>query len=240
MATRNSAQHIVELIHKAVEEAGLAGPAGPAAPVVVGHSIAGGFASFYAGQHPTSGVVNLDALPDPAALAQLRSAAAQIRGDGFPGSWAAMEQSFGTDLLPPPARAQVIRNSRPRQDLVVSYWDELLEQTAEQVDEILAGAIAAVAAADVPYLLILGSQPRPGLTQRFSDALSRMTTEVWACTGHFPHLAHPARFARRLAATAQWPGGGPAAGDTADGSLTPAGMDRIIDASIFAQLSQPE
>jgi pimeloyl-ACP methyl ester carboxylesterase len=30
-----------------------------------------------------------------------------------------------------------------------------------------------------------------------------MTTEVWACTGHFPHLAHPARFARRLAATAR-------------------------------------
>jgi pimeloyl-ACP methyl ester carboxylesterase len=235
----HSAQHIVGLIHKAVEEAGLAGPAGPAAPVVVGHSIAGGFASLYAGQHPTSGVVNLDALPDPAALAQLRSAAEQIRGDGFPGVWAAMEQSFRTDLLPPPARVQVTRNSRPRQDLVVSYWDELLGQTAEQVDEILTGAIAAVAAADVPYLLILGAQPKPGLSERFSDALSRMTTEVWACTGHFPHLAHPARFARRLAATAQWPGGGPAAGDTArvqaDGSLTPDDMDRIIDAHFDAE-----
>jgi pimeloyl-ACP methyl ester carboxylesterase len=30
-----------------------------------------------------------------------------------------------------------------------------------------------------------------------------MAIEVWAGTGHFPHLAHPARFARRLAAAAQ-------------------------------------
>jgi pimeloyl-ACP methyl ester carboxylesterase len=86
---------------------------------------------------------------------------------------------------------------------VVSYWDELLGQTAEQADEMLTGGIAAVAAADVPYLLILGAQPEPDLSQRFSDTLPRMTTEVWACTGHFPHLAHPARFARRLAATAR-------------------------------------
>lgn len=228
----HTAQHITGLIHQAVEEAGLT------APVVVGHSIAGGFASLYAGQHPVRGVVNLDALPDPAALARLRSAADQIRGDGYPGIWAAMAQSFGTDLLPPPARVLVTGNSRPRQDLVVSYWDELLRQTAGQMDEMLTKAIAAVAAADVPYLLILGAQPEPGLTQRFTDALSRMTTEVWAGTGHFPHLAHPARFARRLAATAQWPGG-PAAGDTARdqaaGSLTPADMDRIVDAHFDAE-----
>ena len=236
----HSAQNIVGLVHKAVEEAGLAGPEGPA-PVLVGHSIAGGFVSLYAGQHPTSGVVNLDALPDPAALAQLRSAAEQIRGDGFPGIWAAMEQSFGLDQLPPPARVQVTRNSRPGQDLVVSYWDELLGQTAEQVDEMLTEAIAAVAAADVPYLFILGSQPKPGLSERFSDVLSRMTTEVWPSTGHFPHLAHPARFARRLAATAQWPGRGPAAGAARDqaagsaGPLTPADMDRIVDAHFDAE-----
>ena len=203
----HSVQHIVGLIHQAAGEAGLA------APVVVGHSIAGGFASFYAGQHPVRGVVNLDALPDPAMLGQLRSAAEQIRGDGFPGVWAMMERSFGTDLLPPPARVLVTQTSRPRQDLVVSYWDELLGQTAEEADEMLTGAIAALAAADVPYLLILGAEPEPGLTKRFTEGLPRMTTEVWAGTGHLPHLAHPARFARRLTATAQWRGG----------SLAPAG-----------------
>ena len=118
----HSMQHIVGLIHQAVEEAGLE------TPVMIGHSIAGGFASVYAGQHPTRGVVNVDALPDPALFSLLRSREEQIRGDGFPGVWALMKQSFGTDLLPVSARHLVAHNSRPRQDLVVSYWDELLRR----------------------------------------------------------------------------------------------------------------
>jgi pimeloyl-ACP methyl ester carboxylesterase len=117
----HSIQHIVGLIHQAVEEAGLE------TPVMVGHSIAGAFASVYAGQHPTRGVVNIDAAPDPALFSLLRSREDQIRGDGFPGVWALMKQSFGTDLLPVSARHLVAHNSRPRQDLVVSYWDELSE-----------------------------------------------------------------------------------------------------------------
>jgi pimeloyl-ACP methyl ester carboxylesterase len=36
----------------------------------------------------------------------------------------------------------------------------------------------------------------------FRHALPQAATEVWAGSGHFPHLAHPARFAERLAATA--------------------------------------
>jgi hypothetical protein len=75
---------------------------------------------------------------------------------------------------------------------VVSYWDELLRQTPEQSDAMLAGSFAAVAASDVHYLLIAGAELAPGICQRLSDALPRLKTEVWAGTGHFPHLAHPA------------------------------------------------
>ena len=150
-----------------------------------------------------------------------------------------MEQSFRTDLLPLPARHLVAHNSRPRQDLVVSYWDELLRQTPDQFDAMLAGSFAAVAASDVPYLLIVGAELASGISQRLSDALPRLKTEVWAGTGHFPHLAHPGRFAQRLAATAQWRGG--RAGRNAarerpeGGSLTPADMDWIMDAHFEAE-----
>ena len=229
----HSMQHIIGLIHQAVEEAGLD------TPVVVGHSMAGAFASIYAGQHPTRGVINIDAPPDPAIFALLRSLEEQIRGDGFPGVWAMMEQSFRTDLLPLSARHLVAHNSRPRQDLVVSYWDELLRQTPDQFDAMLAGSFAAVAASDVPYLLIVGAEPAPSISQRLSDALPRLKTEVWAGTGHFPHLAHPGRFAQRLAATAQWQAR-PAVRNAArerleGGSLTPADMDWIIDAHFEAE-----
>jgi pimeloyl-ACP methyl ester carboxylesterase/ketosteroid isomerase-like protein len=216
----HSMSHIVGLIHRAVEEAGLD------APVMVGHSIAGGFASVYAGQHRTSGVINIDAPPDPALFALLRSRQGQIRGDGFPDVWAKMEQGFRTDLLPLPARHLVAHNSRPRQDLVVSYWDDMLTQTPDQLNAMLADGFSAVAASGVPYLLILGAEPAPGSIQRFGDALPQLKTEVWAGTGHFPHLAHPGRFAQRLAATGQ----GPEAG-----FLTPADMDWIIDAHFEAE-----
>lgn len=46
---------IVEQIHGVVQEAGLT------APVLVGHSASGGYASAYAGRHPSRGVVNFDA-----------------------------------------------------------------------------------------------------------------------------------------------------------------------------------
>ena len=210
--------HIVGLIHRAVEEAGLD------APVMVGHSIGGGFASVYAGQHRTSGVINIDAPPDPALFALLRSMEGQIRGDGFPGVWAKMEQGFRTDLLPRPTRHLVAHNSRPRQDLVVSYWDDILTQTPDQLNAMLTGGVAAIAASGVPYLLILGAEPDQGSGQRFGDALPQLKTEVWAGTGHFPHLAHPGRFAQRLA------GQGPEAG-----FLTPADMDWIIDAHFEAE-----
>lgn len=200
----HSMGHIVDLIYQAVAETGLN------APVMVGHSISGGTASLYAAQHPTSGVINIDSLPDPALFARLRSMADQIRGDGFPGVWAVMEQSFGTDQLPPPARDLVARTSCPRQDLVVSYWDDILRRTPGQMDAMLASAFAAVAASGVPYLLIAGAEPPPDLARSFRDALPQVEIEIWAGTGHFPHLARPGRFAQRLAATVGWqPGATP-------------------------------
>jgi pimeloyl-ACP methyl ester carboxylesterase len=41
-----------------------------------------------------------------------------------------------------------------------------------------------------------------GQLRLIRNALPHAVVEVWAGSGHFPHLAHPARFAERLAATA--------------------------------------
>ena len=98
----------------------------------------------------------------------------------------------------------VARSSRPGQALVASYWQELLEQTPDTVNTWLAGGMAAIGAAGVPYLLIAGAALPPGLVERIASTIPQATVEVWADTGHFPHLAHPRRFADRLAATARW------------------------------------
>ena len=189
-------ERIVRLIHDAVGEAGLG------APVLVGHSQSGGFASVYAAQYPASGVVNVDAPPNIWAFIQvLRAAADQNHGDLL-GTWATMKQGFRIDLLPPEARELLERNSRPRTELLASYWDELFVTTPDQASALVDDGIAAVAATGVPYRLILGTEPPPETAAWFRNALPQAVIEVWAGSGHFPHLAHPARFAERLAATA--------------------------------------
>jgi pimeloyl-ACP methyl ester carboxylesterase len=74
--------------------------------------------------------------------------------------------------------------------------------TPDRASALVDDGIAAVAAAKVPYLLILGTEPPPEVAAWFRNALPQAVIEVWTGSGHFPHLAHPARFAERLAAMA--------------------------------------
>ena len=111
-----------------------------------------------------------------------------------------MEQGFRIDLLPPEAGELIARSSRPRTELLASYWEELSAMTPDQASA--RTALAAITAARVPYLLIPGTEMSPETAAWFRNAAPHAVTEVWAGSGHFPHLAHPARFAERLAATA--------------------------------------
>jgi pimeloyl-ACP methyl ester carboxylesterase len=191
--------HLIELIRTAIEEAGLA------APVLVGHSMSGGIASLYAAEYPTRGVINIDALPDLATFAGLiQSMEAPVRGSGFAQVWATMERSFRTDLLPAEAQRLVAENSRPTQEVVVSYWEEIFGTPPAEQDAMVEEAIRRVGVARVPYLLITGSEPPQAILDRIVRLAPQARVETWADTGHFPHLAHPQRFAERLAATASW------------------------------------
>jgi pimeloyl-ACP methyl ester carboxylesterase len=195
----HSLDHVVALVHGAVEEAGLS------APVLVGHSIAGGLASIYAARHATRGVVSVDAAPEVASIARLlASMAEQIRGPEFPAVWSMMEQSWRTDLLPRGTRELIARNSHPRQDVVISYWHDLLSQDPERLQESVRDAMRRVAAAQVPYVLVAGAELPPGMAEHIGAVMPQFSVEVWADTGHFPHLAHPRRFAALLAATGRW------------------------------------
>ncbi len=189
-------EHVIELLHRAIAQAGLGDP------VLVGHSMAGGIASMYAARHPVSSVINVDAVPVIAPFVRLiQSMIDAETGAGVAATWAMMEQSFRTDLLPSAMRLLVAESSRPDEDLILSYWHDLLHGTAEQAEQMISTEMAAVAARGVPYLLICGTQPAPELTERIDElAAGGATVEVWDGSGHFPHLAHPARFAQRLAA----------------------------------------
>jgi pimeloyl-ACP methyl ester carboxylesterase len=191
--------HLIELVRTAIDEAGLA------APVLVGHSMSGGLASLYATEHPVRGVINIDALPELATFAGLiQSMAGPVRGSGFAQVWSTIERGFRTDLLPAAAQRLVAENGRPTQELVVGYWEELLTTPPAEQDAMVEDAIRRVGAARVPYLLIAGSEPPSAVLDRLARHAPQARVEIWANTGHFPHLAHPKRFAERLAETASW------------------------------------
>jgi pimeloyl-ACP methyl ester carboxylesterase len=182
-------------VYLAVEEAGLQ------SPVVVGHSIGAIIATLYAGRYPTRGVVNVDQPLQVAPFAGLvQSLADQLRGPAFPAVWQMFVASMHIELLPDAGQELVQSRSRPRQDLVLGYWREILDRHGSQRAANMAEAmIAAIRAAEVPYLVVAGGDLEAGYRKWLTETLPQATVAVWPGSGHFPHIAHPDRFAACLA-----------------------------------------
>lgn len=183
-------------VHRAVEAAGLQ------SPVVVGHSIAGIVATAYAAQYSARGVINVDQPLQVAPFAEMvQSLAAKLRGPTFPAVWQMFASSMHVELLPEAAQELVRSSSQPRQDLVLAYWREILDRPVSELADFAAAALDAVRGADVPYLVVAGASPEPEYRRWLSGVLPQATVTVWPGSGHFPHLAHPDRFAECLAAS---------------------------------------
>lgn len=196
-------RHLLDLLRQAVDQAGVT------APVIVGHSSSGGLALMYAATHPSSGAIDIDAVPtDLEPLARnLQSLEPQIAGDALQEVWSGVVESFALDLLDPDVRAAVLDNMELRPDTLRSYWHELIYGNPSELPRLLEGIAHGIAAAGVQVLLVAGREPGPGMSELFGAAQAHLNVETWPGSGHFPHLAHPARFAQRLAATGSWPAG---------------------------------
>jgi len=186
-------------VHRAVVEAGLD------TPVIVGHSLGAIIAGVYASQFPTRGVVNVDQpLQTAAFVGFVQSIADQLRGPGFPEIWEQFAASMHIEMLPAGVQQLVRSTSNPRQDLVLGYWREVLELPASELAGRTSAGLAALRTADRPYLIVAGGDPEPDYRQWLNESIPQAVIAVLPGSGHFPHLAHPDRFAECLAATAQW------------------------------------
>ena len=187
-------------VHRAAEQAGLQ------SPVVVGHSIAGIVATAYAARYPTRGIVNVDQpLQVGPFVGLVQSLAGQLRGPDFPAIWRQFAASMHIELLPAAAQELVRSSCNPRQDLVLAYWREILDRPVGELTDFAAATLDAVRGAGVPYLVVAGASLEPEYSKWLSKALPQAAVTVWPASGHFPHLAHPDRFAECLAATAGRP-----------------------------------
>jgi pimeloyl-ACP methyl ester carboxylesterase len=195
------AESVANGVHRAVVEAGLD------EPVIVGHSLGAIIASVYAAEFPNRGVVNVDQPLQTEAFARfLQSITDQLRGPGFPAMWEQFPASMHIELLPASAQQLVRSTSNPQQDLVLGYWREVLEQPPSELAARMSKGLAAMRGADVHYLIVAGTEPEfePDYRQWLDDSFPQAVITVFPGSGHFPHLAHPDRFAECLAATEKW------------------------------------
>lgn len=185
---------VAAAIHNAVTEAGLD------APVIVGHSAGGLLATVYSVLYPASGVVNVDQPLETGAFGELvRANVALLRSPGYLQFWQRALDGMHIELLPTAAQDLVMTATTPRQDLLLGYWDEIITTDPDALAKRIAGSLAALRAKKVPYLYVAGGEPDPAYRQWLQSQLPSAEITVLPDSGHFPHLAHPAEFAKVLA-----------------------------------------
>lgn len=192
---------VVEQVHAAVEAAGLG------APVVVGHSAAAGMAFLYGVTHASRGVVAVEGTLRVGAFASMAKAMEPLlRGPGFDEAFGRITaKTFGLDEVAADVRDFVVATSKPRQDIVLGYWQALFQLSPQELDAMVAQGAAAIRASGLPYVSVLGHDPSPDDVAWIGSNMPDMRVEVWPHSGHFPQLAHPRRFAELLAETSTWP-----------------------------------
>jgi pimeloyl-ACP methyl ester carboxylesterase len=164
-------------------------------PVVVGHSMAAGIAGLYASAHPARGIVLVDQATEILPFAQmLHQVAPMLRGPAFGQVWPNIENSLGLDRIPEPARTLVLDTHKVNQDVVLGYWDQVLN--TEPAD-LQAWIDAKAAGIRIPCLAVFGRPATDGERERLGR-LPDAQIEEWPGDGHFVHLVDPGRFAARL------------------------------------------
>jgi len=174
-----------------VAEAGIDEP-----PLLVGHSLGAVVVTAYATSAPARSVVNVD---QPLRLGDFATALAPVadalRGPAFAETFAAVLDGLGHDGVPPESLEYLeARHRAARQDVVLGVWEQVFTTPPEELTALAASILAAV---QVPYLAVHGSEPPPGYADWLTAQQPGARLEVWR-GGHYPHLAEPDRFVELL------------------------------------------
>ena len=188
---------VADWLHGALTASGIE------APIVVGHSIAGPIATIYAFEHPTAGVVSVDASihfePFAAGLRALRP---QLAGSHFDTAWAVYQESMHMGAVPAEYRDLVSPGHHASQQIVLNYQADLLDGSIAEVAAKRDTGLARLRASQLPYLALFVNPVDPAERAWYLEALPHAQVELWPVGHHFPQLADPERFARRLTAFA--------------------------------------
>ncbi|MEV7626000.1 alpha/beta fold hydrolase [Actinoplanes sp. NPDC089786] len=177
---------LADLVHGAVTSAGLR------TPTVVGHSAGGVLATMYAARFPAREVVNLD---QPLTLGPfgdlVRRSEPALRGPRWRTEvWDRLLAGMGVASLPAEGR-ELVESCVPHADQFLGYWDDILRNPNEVVDDARRAELRAIAQRGIGYHWVLSAEPSHPY-----DEWMRVTVLPG---GHFPHLVYPAELAALLA-----------------------------------------
>lgn len=173
--------------------------AGVDSPVLVGHSLGAFVATAAATALRPAGVINVD---QPLRMSDFKTGLTPLEPmltgseAEFHAALDAVFGALGEGEVDPATRERIATNhATARQDVVLGVWGTVFGASAEELDSLVAGALAAVRC---PYLAIHGSEPGAGYRQWLTDAMPQAEIELWEGGGHFPHLSQVERFADRV------------------------------------------
>lgn len=164
-------------------------------PLVVGHSYGGVVATAYAARFPVRGAVNvdqqLDVTPVPAPMAQ------ELRGENGAAFMAAgLSRMYGD--LDPAVAADLDARREVRQDVLLGAWAPLLDLGPEELTAWMTNLMTM--RQPTPYLSLHGLPVGDGYPAWLRSRIAGAIVETAPTTTHYPHLADPSWFVRRLIA----------------------------------------
>ena len=121
---------MAERVRRVVVEGGLVDP------VLVGHSASAAVVAIYASQFPTSGIVEVEGGFDVGPFAGLvQSFPPGLLRTDFDAVWARVSgAAFRLDEVSPDVRAFVAATSRPRANVVLGNWRDLIERPVDELE----------------------------------------------------------------------------------------------------------
>ena len=168
-------ESITEQIHRLLQTLGVE------RPVVVGHSMAAAVAGLYASAHPARGIVLVDQGTEILPFAQmLHQIAPMLRGPLFDQTWPNIENSLGLDRIPEPARTLVLDTHKVKQDVVLGYWDQVLNTEPAELQAWIDDKAARV---QIPCLAVFGRPATDGERGRLGRLPSDQAATGFAAPG---------------------------------------------------------
>jgi pimeloyl-ACP methyl ester carboxylesterase len=163
-------------------------------PLVVGHSFGGVVASAYASLFPVRGVVCVDQtlrvrpLPAEVAHAVRGGGFAEFLTSGFDRMYGELDSAVAADLG---------RRRRIRQDVMLEMWAPLLDLGAEELTAFMGGLMPR--RQPTPFLSLHGLPVKDDYATWLNARIPGALVETAPARTHYPHLAEPTWFVRRLA-----------------------------------------